>query len=131
MKLIQRSAELHPIGLAGFQYGLQEPQPGNPEPGAAACAVPTRVRAIALAGIRLNVTAEALPVHLACPPDGLSVHPGPSQANREKVLQQRVSELVAGLRADIERRRQDGANSQLHRGPAPRVVLQSVLRASA
>jgi hypothetical protein len=115
--MIRRSSELCAIKLAGFQDWTQDPQALEHLHLATACALFTRMHAIAAAGMPLSVSADAPLIELgSAVTDGstdLHWHPHVSE---EKRLEG-VTELVAGLRADIEKRRMDRGKSRLCRGP--------------
>jgi hypothetical protein len=112
--MIRGSFRLDAIKLAGFQYSAQDPQVMEPAHNATACTRFARMHSIALTWMPLSLTADAPLVDpgIVVSDDSVDHHRQP-QVSQEKL----VSELVAGLRADIEKRRRETGRSRLCRGP--------------
>jgi hypothetical protein len=125
MTMIRRSSERDAIRSAGFQAGTRDPQVLEPACHATAGALFARLHVMSLAWMPLSLTADTPhfepDIEVA---DGSADHHQQPHAGQEK----RVSELVAGLRADIERRRREKGTLRLCRGP---VLIDNRTLASA
>ena len=134
VRLTQREDELHPTGAAGFRGDMAA---FDSTLRTSISAPPLRVHAVAAPAFRLVGIGEQFPLRSfpETPVEAAEPVMSAKEVDRRARLQ-RVSDMVAQLRQDVERRRQEAASSSV-RAMAPVIELKpsrqnpSVARASA
>lgn len=125
--LIERAADLRPTGHPGFQSREQSlDSPCSPR----ACGPQRRTSAPPSPALRLHVTGEVLLVEPLLPQTEAAVEDDPPRTIPD-ARAERLSDLVRGLRADIEKRRQQALAAKATRVPAPVIEIKAAVSASA
>ena len=128
IRVVEEESALCPIGPAGFRC-QSLPQPFDRAYSATVCEPPAPHRwAIRLPGVSLAGICEELRLEFCAeaPSEGAPAIGDRRQADQIARLQ-RVSDLVAGLRAQIEKRRCELAPLNRSKGPAPVIPIKRVV----